>query len=131
MIFYPSCCVRIIQVRSWSIDMFHMSSGQCFQSSWGHCYLPIFLLFVLTLILASLSSYKGQKILVTATIFVTRPSHVHYSRLTPKLKFLYQERATQERTTNTPRQFGKLYWYSVTVSVQPQLSLNLCIQCIL
>ena len=28
--------------------------------------------------------------------YVTRPSHVHYSRLTPKLKFLYQERATQE-----------------------------------
>ena len=70
----------------------------------------------------------GRKL---AIIKVTRPSHVHYSRLTPKLKFLYQERATQERTTNTPKQFGKLYWYSVTVSVQPQLSLNLCIQCIL
>ena len=37
---------------------------------------------------------------------MTRPSHVHYSRLTPKLKFLYQERAAQERTTNTPKHFG-------------------------
>ena len=65
------------------------------------------------------------------TMLLTCPLHVHYSRLTPKLKFLYQERATQERTTNTPRQFGKLYWYSITVSVQPQLSLNICFQCIL
>ena len=40
-------------------------------------------------------------------ISMTHPLHVHYSRLTPKLKFLYQERATQERTTNTPKQFGK------------------------
>ena len=58
--------------------------------------------------------------------FCTIQTLSHYSRLTPKLKFLYQEQATQEQTTNTPRQFGKLYWYSITVSVQPQLSLNLC-----
>ena len=45
-----------------------------------------------------------------AQLSLTHPSHVHCSRLTPKLKFLYQERATQERTTNTPKQFGKLYW---------------------
>ena len=131
MIFYPGSCIRIIKVRSWSINVLHMSSGQYFQSSWGHCYLPTISLFVLPLILVSLSSYKGQTILVMAPFFVTRPSHVHYSRLTPKLKFLYQERATQERTTNTPKQFGKLYWYSVTVSVQPQLSLILCTECIL
>ena len=118
MIFYPGSCIQIIQVRSWSINMLHMSSGQCFWSNWGHCYLPTPSLFVLTLVLASLSSYKGQMILVTATIFVTCPLHVHYSRLTPKPKFLYQERATKEQTTNTPKQFGKLYWYSVTVSVQ-------------
>ena len=131
MIFYPGSCIWIIQVRSWSIDVLHMSSGQCFQSSWGHCYLPILSLFVLPLVLASLSSYKGQTNPGHSTIFVTHPLHVHYSRLTPKLKFLYQERATQERTTNTPKQFCKLYWYSVTVSVQPQLSLILCIECIL
>ena len=81
--------------------------------------------------LGILKFLQGSKDPGHGTIFVTRPSHVHYSRLTPKLKFLYQERATEERTTNTPKQFGKLYWYSVTVSVQPQLSLNLCIECIL
>ena len=131
MVFYPGCCIRIIQVRSWSIDMLHISSGQCFWSSWGHYYLPILLLFCSHTHLGILKFLQGSKDPGHGTIFATHPSHVHYSRLTPKLKFLYQEQATQEQTMNTPRQFGKLYWYSVTVSVQPQLSLNLCFQYIL
>ena len=131
MIFYPGSCIRIIQVRSWSINVLHMSSGQCFRSSWGHCYLPILSLFCSHTRLGILKFLQGSNYPGHGTIFVTHPSHVHYSRLTPKPKFLYQERATQERTTNTPKQLGKLYWYSVTVSVQPQLSLSIGIQCIL
>ena len=42
-----------------------------------------------------LTRREGFAVEITC-LMMTHPSHVHYSRLTPKLKFLYQEQATQE-----------------------------------